>query len=84
MVALSGVSMNNLESFAAENFSAGLVLSFHDPSRALPLCARAIVERRENATKKGTDGSYSGENRKSERRRTIPKWRRFVVSLKKK
>lgn len=28
MVALSRVSMNNLESFAAENFSTGLVLSF--------------------------------------------------------
>lgn len=45
MVALSGVSMNNLESFAVENFSAGLlVLSFRPFSCITLARQRTIVE----------------------------------------
>lgn len=53
MVALSAVSMNNLESFAVENFAASpLVLSFKRFSRALHSQERTIVVKKKRTWKK--------------------------------
>lgn len=53
MVALSAVSMNNLESFAVENFAASpLVLSFRRFSRALHSQERTIVVEKKRTREK--------------------------------